>query len=154
MTDPTPSPADAIKIQEFVRELTEFAHKAESTLTTIEADMEANKGLFSVFAEMMFTIRGTAQQLEFPNIALIAGLGEEIGIKGAVAATRPQIRKCVGSLWDALTSVKYLLTHPNEETGDEQEILVNRLQTTLKAFGGARPIVNEDDIEALLRGRD
>ena len=37
------------------------------------------------------------------------------------ADTRPQIRKCVGSLWDALTTVKYLLEHHTEETGEEQQ---------------------------------
>ncbi len=141
------------KIQEFVAELSGFAKTAEDTLTTIEQDLEGNKGLFSVFSERMLAIRGTAQQLQLPHVAHIAGLGEEIAIKGTTAATRPQIRKCVGTLWDALTTVKHLLEHYTEETGEEQEILVNRLEATLRALGGARPTVNEDEIEALLRGR-
>ena len=48
--------------------------------------------------------RGTAQQLSLPHIANIAGLGEEISIKGTTADSRPQIRKCVGALWDALSA--------------------------------------------------
>ena len=139
------------RIVEFVTELSGFAKTAEGTLNEIEKDLEANKRLFSVFSERMFTIRGTAQQLELPHIANIAGLGEEIALQGSHADTRPQIRKCVGSLWDALTTVKYLLEHHDEETGEEQDILINRLQSTLKAFGGGRPKVDEDEIAALLR---
>ena len=63
------------------------------------------------------------------------------------------MRKCVGSLWDALTTVKYLLEHVDQETGEEQEILVNRLEATLRSFGGARPTVSADEIEALLKQR-
>ena len=142
-----------LRIQEFVNELSGFARIAEETLTQIESNLEGNKGLFSVFSERMFTIRGTAQQLHLPHIADIAGLGEEIALKGAHAETRPQIRKCVGSLWDALTTVKYLLEHYEEETGEEQRILVNRLNATLKSFGGARPKFDQDEIAALLRNR-
>ena len=148
MTDPQNE-----KIQDFISELSGFAQTAETTLSDIEKDLEANKSLFSVFSERMFAIRGTAQQLNLPHIAHIAGLGEEISIKGTTAESRPQIRKCVGSLWDALSTVKYLLEHHNEETGEEQQILVNRLESTLRVLGGARPSVNEDEIEALLKSR-
>jgi hypothetical protein len=142
-----------VKIQEFVNELSGFAKTAEETLNTIESDLEGKKQLFSVFSERMLAIRGTSQQLKLAQIAKIAGLSEEIAIKGTTADTRPQIRKCVGSLWDALTTIKYLLEHHDEETGEEQEILIHRLESTLKVFGGARPTVSEDDIEKLLRDR-
>jgi hypothetical protein len=147
------NPSQHEKIQEFISELNGFAQTAEETLNAIEKDLEANKGMFSVFSERMLAIRGTAQQLSLPHIAQIAGLGEEIAIKGVSAPSRPVIRKCVGSLWDALTTVKHLLIHYKEETGEEQDILINRLNATLKALGGARPVVNADEIEALLKGR-
>jgi hypothetical protein len=140
-------------IQEFIQELGGFATTAEDTLKKIESDLEGNKGLFSIFSERMFTIRGTAQQLGLAHIAELAGLGEEIAIKGTTAASRPQIRKCVGALWDALTTIKYLLVHHDQETSEEQEILVNRLNATLNAFGGARATVSDDEIEALLNKR-
>jgi hypothetical protein len=145
--------AQHAKIQEFIAELSRFAETAEATLKTIEQDLEGNKGQFSIFTERMVAIRGTAQQLELPHIAMIAGLGEEISIKATGASTRAQIRKCVGALWDALSTVKYLLVHYTEETGEEQQILVNRLEATLRALGGARPVIQEDEIEALLRQR-
>ncbi len=142
------------KIEDFIAELAGFAQIAESTLSRIENDMDGNKGLFSIFEERMIAIRGTALQLSLPHIARIAGIGEEIAAKGAVAPARSQIRKCVGSLWDALTTVKYLLEHYSEQTGEEQEILMHRLEATLKAMGGARSAVSADEIEALLRSRN
>src|SRR6185437_6764996 len=132
------------RIQEFITELSGFARTAEDTLHKIEQDLDGNKGLFNIFSAKMFDIRGTSQQLQLPHIAKIAGLGEEIAVKGSTADTRPKIRKCVGSLWDALTTVKYLLEHATEETGEEQQILIHRLESTLKAFGGARQTVSND----------
>lgn len=147
------NPQRHLKIQEFVGELSGFAQKAEETLTLIESDLEGNKGLFSVFSEKMFTIRGSADQLSLPHIAELAGYGEEIALKGAKADSRPQIRKCVGCLWDALTTVKFLLTHYEDDTSEEQELLVNRLQNTLRVLGGARPKVSQDEIAELLKKR-
>jgi len=141
------------KIQEFVQELSGFARIAEETLKTIEGDLEGKKQLFAVFSERMVAIRGTSHQLNLPHIAHIAGLGEEIAIKGSSAPGRPQIRKCVGALWDALTTVKYLLEHYTEETGEEQQILVNRLENTLRILGGARETVSASEIDELIRSR-
>jgi hypothetical protein len=141
------------KIQEFIDELSGFAKVAETTLSTIEQDLEGNKGHFNVFAERMFAIRGTAQQLNLPHVAHIAGLAEELAHKGTTAPSRAHVRKCVGCLWDALTTVKHLLVHYQDETSEEQAILINRLDTVLKSLGGARPTVSADEIEALLRAR-
>lgn len=146
-------------IKDFVQELGGFAKTAEETLAQIEKDPDANKHLFEIFARRMLTIRGTSQQLtsqqmaKLDHITELAQLGEELAVKASTAQTRAHIRKCVGSLWDALTTIKYLVEHHTQETGEEQEILVNRLQSTLKALGGARPTVSADDIEALLRDR-
>ncbi len=144
------NPAQHEKIREFIDELNGFANIAEDNLKKIEGDPDGQKHLFSVFYERMFAIRGTAQQLNLPHIAKIAGLGEEISLKGEQAPSRPQIRKCVGSLWDALTTVKYLLQHFEEETNEEQTILIHRLEHTLKALGGARQTMNSDEIEKML----
>ena len=141
------------KLAEFIQELEGFAVKAEETLKRIESDLEGNKHLFAVFSESMFTIRGTAVQLGFPHIADIASLGEELAIKGTGATQRAHIRRCVAALWDAQTTVKYLIVHHDQETSEEQQILINRLQAMLNAFGGSRPKVDQDEIEALLKGR-
>lgn len=141
------------KLADFVKELEGFAVQAEETLKRIEADLEGNKHLFAVFSESMFTIRGTAVQLGFPHIADIASLGEELAIKGKSATQRAHIRRCVAALWDAQTTVKYLIVNHDSETGEEQQILINRLQAMLTAFGGGRPKVDQDEIEALLRNR-
>ena len=151
---PQASQASSEQIQGFIDELSGFAATAENTLTEIQSDLEGKKALFSVFTDRMFAIKGTAQQLGLPHIANIAALGEEISVKATSAETRPQIRKCVGALSDALSTVKHLLIHHTEETGEEQDILIHRLEATLKALGGARASVSTDEIEALLRARD
>lgn len=141
------------KLKQFVQELSGFATTAESTLKKIEEDKSKNKGLFSVFSERMFAIRGTALQLNMPHIAHIAGLGEEIAIKGTTADSNPKIRKCIGSLWDALTTVKFLIENNTNETSEEHTILIHRLESTLKAFGGARPTIDQNEIEELLKSK-
>ncbi|MBN23377.1 MAG: hypothetical protein CL678_18975 [Bdellovibrionaceae bacterium] len=141
------------QLKAFVDELSGFAIDAEKTLEFIESNMEANKGEFSKFSTTMFTIKGTAHQLNLPDVAHIATLGEEIALKATSAQSRPQIRKCIGTLWDALTTVKYLLENFEDETHLEQKLLINRLEHTLKSFGGARPTVSDNEIDDLLKNR-
>lgn len=142
------------KLKDFIAELAGFARAAEDALKRIEADPHGNKGEFAHFSEMMFTIRGTAVQLELSEVAEMAGLGEEIAVKGPAVEKGSQIKKCVGALWDALTTVKYMLEHAGEDGGtrEERDILKHRLQATLKSLGGARETVSADEIEKLLRG--
>ncbi len=150
----------ALKLQEFVAELTGFAADAERALKRIEADPHGNKGEFTQFSEMMLAIRGTSMQLGLTTIAEMAGLGEEIAVKGPEVEKGAQIKKCVGALWDALTTLKFLLEQALSETPDasaletseEQDILKNRLQSTLRTLGGPRETMSADDIEAMLRG--
>ncbi|MEO5969674.1 MAG: hypothetical protein ABIQ95_07075 [Bdellovibrionia bacterium] len=139
------------QIQTFIQEMIGFSDTAEKTLTEIETDLLEKKNLFSVFTQRMVAIRGTSLQLGLPEIAHIAELGEEISIKATHSDTRAALRKCVGSLWDAQGTIKYLLEHYTEQTTEEQDILVNRLQKTLKSLGGARPSLGSDDIEALIK---
>lgn len=142
------------QIQEFISELDGFAKTAEEALEEIESDLEGKKSRFSVFSQRMLAIRGTAKQLNLPRIAEIAYLGEEIALKGQTADSRPKVRKCVGSLWDALTTIQHLLHHYDQETSEEEGILLNRLNVTLRAFGGARPTFDEDEIAKLISERE
>lgn len=150
MTDDPAAPT----LHEFIGELAHFAHDAEATLKRVEADPLGNKGEFTRFAEVMLAIRGTALQLALPTVAEVAGLGEEIAVKGPAIEKGAQIKKCVGALWDAVTTVKYLLenTATAGAGSDEQAILMNRLEATLRSLGGAREKVSSDEIERLLRG--
>jgi hypothetical protein len=142
------------QIQSFIEEMIGFSDTAEKTLKEIELNLLQNKGLFSVFTEIMVAIRGTASQLGLPEIANIAELGEEISIKATQSETRAVLRKCVGSLWDAQGTIKYLLENYTLPTHEEQDILINRLQKTLQSLGGARPSFGSDDIDELLRNRN
>ena len=149
----SPTPVTDPKIIEFIDEMVGFAKTAEETLSQIEKDPETEKSRFSVFSDRMFTIRGTALQLNLPHIAHIAGISKEIAIKAKDASTRAQIRKCLGSLWDALSTIKYLLENHLSETSEEQQFLITRLEDTLRRLGGARPTISETDIEDLLKQR-
>ncbi len=147
------------KIKEFIAELSGFAATAEKSLKLIEEDPHSNKGEFHQFSEMMFAIRGTALQLSLPTIAEMAGLGEEIAVKGPHVEKGALIKKCIGALWDTMTTLKYMLEHSTfadetfeESTQEEQDILKNRLHSTIRALGGPREQVSADEIEKLLRG--
>lgn len=141
-------------VQGLIEELTLFASIAEVTLKKIESNLEANRSLFSIFSDRMLAIRGTALQLGLPHVAHYAGLAEEIAVKAVTAENKGKIRRCVGALWDALTTVKFLLENSDQETTEEQKILENRLISTLQTLGGARPLVDEDEIAELLLARD
>jgi hypothetical protein len=137
-------------LQEFITELTGFALKAEEVFERIRAEPTKSQKEFAQFAEWMIAIRGTAQQLGFPQVAKIAGIGEELAAKAQDSPSRSQVRRCVGTLWDAVTTVKYLIENPLQECTEEQEILINRLDKTLSSMGGARPVFSNDEIEKLL----
>jgi hypothetical protein len=141
-----------MKLKEFVTELSGFANAAQESLRAIELDPHGNKSEFDGFAQMMIAIRGTALQLGMNEIAEMAGLGEEIAVKAPSLEKGSQIKKSVAALWDALTTVKFLLMNPGSETSEEREILRNRLQASLRSFGGARETVSSDEIDRLLRG--
>jgi hypothetical protein len=141
-----------LQLDEFIQELSGFASLAEASLSAIEADAEP-AAQFAYFGAQMIAIRGTADQLHLPEVSRIAGLGEEISVKASAVTQRNRARRYVSSLWDALTTVRFMLEHPGQESGEEQRILENRLEAVLQQLGGARPTVNEDEIEALLRGQ-
>lgn len=141
-----------LKLKEFIEELAGFASEAQKSLRLIEIDPHGNKMEFDGFAEMMFAIRGTALQLGMSEIAEMAGFGEEISVKAPAVERGSQIKKCVAALWDALTTIKFLLENPKFETSEERDILRHRLQSTLRGLGGARETVSADEIEKLLRG--
>jgi hypothetical protein len=139
------------RIAEFIKELSGAAIRAEHNLNQAAKDSSEDTETFKQFSEEMIAIRGTAEQLGFPEIANIAGLGEEIAIKGAEATKRHQKRKCMACLWDTVTTVKFMVSHPTEATGEEEKILVQRLQIALKRMGGPRNKIADQEIEKLLK---
>jgi hypothetical protein len=138
------------KLQEFLSELDGFAGLAEETLKKIESNLVGNRHLFDVFAKKMVAIRGTAQQLGFDFIAEMSGLSEEIAARAVASDRRPELRKSVGALWDALTTIRFLLKNYKSEVSEEQKILAHRLQHTLSALGGKRDSFSPDEIQKML----
>lgn len=137
----------------FKTELQGFAKNAEATLKEIEADLEGNRPLFERFATQLFTIRGTSQQLGLTALVPLAALGEELALKAQTAPTRGQLRKCVQALWDAVTTLSYLVENQATETAEEQDILTHRLESMIQSLGGKRDTLSADEIEALLQNR-
>lgn len=139
---------------EFLKELAGFVFDAEQTLKSIEekeqAKSEDRKELFKKFSIWMLTIRGTSDQMGLSHVSELAGLGEEIAVKGELSDKAHLHRKCISSLWDALTTMKYLIEHPDVSTTEEQAHLKNRLEITLKSMGGQRDHVSASEIDALL----
>lgn len=139
------------RVADFIKELSGVAISAEHSLNLAIKEFPDNAETFKKFSEEMIAIRGTAEQLNFPEIAMIAGLGEEIAIKGALATSRHQKRKCMTCLWDAVTTVKFMVSHPTRSTGEEEKILVQRLQAVLKRMGGPRGKMDDKEIETLFK---
>ncbi|MDR3606874.1 MAG: hypothetical protein P4M08_05770 [Oligoflexia bacterium] len=138
-------------LKSFIEELSGFAKGAEVLL----AEPAENTDRFTKFSNYMIAIRGTADQLGFPDLSRIAGLGEEIAVKATHVKSPNQSRKCMSCLWDAVTTIKYLLENPAAEgtPSEEQAILTQRLESVLQSLGGKRESVSPDDIEKLLQGR-
>lgn len=144
-------PVSSAQLAEFRKELATFAVEAQQILDQLEADPGRRGERLSQFAGWMLTIRGTSEQLGIPNVAQVATLGEEIAARAAEARSSLQ-RKATAALWDAVTTVKVLLDQETPGLSEEEEILMNRLNATLKALGGAREHVAGDaDLEALFK---
>ena len=138
-------------LEQFVLEMSGFTRIADEALRRIESDPGHASELFVSYAEWMLAIRGTAQQLGYQRVSELAELGEELAVKASSAAlTGARRRKTVGALWDALTTLRYVMSHPEEKSTEEQEFLLGRLNATLESLGGAREKISQDEIAALL----
>jgi len=136
---------------EFRKELATFAVAAERLLDELDSDPTQRAVRLGQFSEWMLTIRGTSEQLGIPNVAQVATLGEEIAARAVEARSSLQ-RKATAALWDAVTTVKVLLDQPSPGITEEEEILLNRLNATLKSLGGARDhVAGDSDLEALFK---
>lgn len=150
---------DRVRIEAFLSELGVFVSAAEAALEQIQSDPTAGGDRLGVFSQMMFAIRGSAQQLGLARISSLAELGEEIALKAQSSTSRPHVRKAVAALWDALTTVRHLIqgeltrapSAADAEIPEEEGILTHRLQSTLVSLGGARPKISADELEALLK---
>lgn len=131
-----------IEAPKFFKNLKDWNYEARDWLE--KEDLSAVCGL-------LFLIRGTARAFGYFQIAYIAGLGEDIAIYGVNPRNRGEFRKCVGSVWDVLTTLEYLIQNGFETTTDEQKILIFRLEATLKALGHFREKLTQSEIDVLVR---
>jgi hypothetical protein len=143
-----------IRSLDFFAQLKELTLVAREKLAALEASPEEGTQNLSSVRELMFAIRGTAQQASFPQIAYLSGLGEDVAYLAESKPSGSRLRKCIGSMWDVLTTLDYMIERTTDEVGQERGILVNRLENTLKSLGGARPKVIQAEIDVLFRAKD
>jgi uncharacterized coiled-coil protein SlyX len=98
----------------------------------------------------MLMMRGTALMAGCYQIAHIAGLGDDIADAARHPKNSSNRRKCIGSAWDVVTTLDYLIDHGVETTTEEQNILINRLNATLAAER-LRMKLNQGEIDDLVR---
>jgi len=141
--------SDESKFKEFLKELEEIASVAEAEVTHIKDNKGDSKESFEKFTKITYKIKSASVQFELKNIAKLASLAEEISIKAQTETSRSKRRKCADALWDAATTIKYLVHRHSDTTTEEQDILINRLEFVLNSLGGERPKITEDEIEKL-----
>jgi chemotaxis protein histidine kinase CheA len=141
---------DKAQLTDACRELAQFVVAVEKLLEEVEKDNTRTKNFVPV-AEKLDTVKGNARQMNLTKIADLAELAEELAVKGAVATKRPVVRKVVGALWDAITTLNHMLGHVATDTASEADILMQRLEAALKSLGGAREKVSQDEIDELIK---
>jgi chemotaxis protein histidine kinase CheA len=141
---------DKAHLTEACRELAQFVVAVEKLLEEVEKDNTRTSNFVPV-AEKLDTVKGNARQMNLTKIADLAELAEELAVKGAVATKRPVVRKVVGALWDAITTLNHMLGHVSTDTASEADILMQRLEAALKSLGGAREKVSQDEIDELIK---
>lgn len=141
---------DRAQLNEACRELARSVVIVEKLLKEVETDLSKTAN-FGPVAERLDTIKGDARQMNLTKIADLAEVAEELAVKGAKAEKRPIVRKVVGALWDAITTLNHMLDHVSSDTTGEADILMTRLEGALKSLGGAREKVSQDEIDELFR---
>jgi hypothetical protein len=75
--------------------------------------------------DLMLLIRGMALMSGCYQIAHIAELGEDIAAVGQHPKNSSNRRKCIGSVWDVVTTLDHLIATGVETTTEEQNILIH-----------------------------
>jgi hypothetical protein len=103
--------------------------------------------------DIMLLIRGMALMSGCYQIAHIAELGEDIAAVGQHPKNASNRRKCIGSVWDVVTTLDYLIAKGVEATTEEQNILIHRLNATLLFEKDLRVKLNQAEIDVMVRSQ-
>jgi hypothetical protein len=103
--------------------------------------------------DLMLLIRGMALMSGCYQIAHIAELGEDIAAVGQHPKNAANRRKCIGSVWDVVTTLDYLIEKGVETTTEEQNILIHRLNATLQVERDLRVKLTQADIDVIVRAQ-
>jgi hypothetical protein len=122
---------------------------------TTDAARKLESFNFTEINKIMFLIRGTSLVYGHFQIAHVTLLGEcvssyAIRHKGS----RSKIKKYFDCLWDVVTTLEYMISHGLENTTEELQILIFRLEATLKSFEEYAPPLNQAEIDIIVRSHE
>jgi hypothetical protein len=143
-------PVERDQLRELCFELGRTVNEAGTLLSQVEKDYSLI-GNFIFIAEKLVKLKGDSRQMGLTKVGDLAEIAEELAIKGSTASQRPHIRRVVGALWDAVTTLHYILDQVSNDTTVESEYLTQRLVHALDSLGGPRSKVDQDAISRLLR---
>jgi hypothetical protein len=118
---------------------------------SIQARVRLEEKNLSAVSELMFLIRGTSLQFGFFQLALLARLAEDVARYALSEGKARTTRKCIDGIWDALTTLEYMLANGVDQTTDEQKLLIHRLESTLKSFKDFKPALTQSQIDVIVR---
>ena len=107
--------------------------KADAALHSAQRDPEAYRSLLLEFSEHTQALVLITQRVQLQRLARILTLCHDVTTQAMQNPSRSHARRYFGSLWDALTTIRYLLNNADSDTVAVQDILIWRLRNTLGA---------------------
>lgn len=128
--------------QDFFQQLKEWSVQARASLEA---------GRYAEVSRLMFLIRGTSRVFGYFQIAYLAGLGEGVARYSIPRENARSMRKCIDSIWDALTTLEHMISVGVDSTSEEQKTVIRRLEETLKTFDQSKLWLNQTEIDVIVR---
>ena len=137
------------RLSVFITQLRAFATTAEASNDLVNRkDLQRDKKILNVFKEKFSLIREGAKQFKLPHIDYIASLSQEVAANGYSSKSKNN-RRIINCLWDSISTIKVLFETTNSQTMEENSIIVNRLEKTLKKLKVNRVSLSDSEVEAL-----
>lgn len=128
--------------RDFFQQLTEWSVQARTNL---------DAGKYAEVSRLMFLIRGTSRVFGYFQIAYLAGLGEGVARYSLPRENARSMRKCIDSIWDALTTLEHMISVGLDSTSDEQKLVIRRLEETVKTFDQSMLSLSQSEIDIIVR---
>lgn len=128
-----------------------FSSLSSEVLARVDAGTETSSCFLTIIHQQMLSIHETALRLDLADIAKIAGLAVQVSVAAHGARTNYQVRRCHDSLWDAVTTVRFMLESASENTPENANEECNTLITRLEAVLRSLDVVKRRSLEVFER---